>query len=299
MLHLVRSRRTLRPALSLARLVGGGALALFALSCGDDGEYWGEGGSYSHAYTCISMDDLACEDAPGSLTTGLPRVVAVGGRFKLSYYSGLPASPLMIERNGDELQFIRPGYGAILGSSGGASGFVHLKAAHVASLELDSSLDISGGSEVAVNGRVRLTATPYDAEGERLAGLVRYRWSVDDESVVHITRAGRTIELTALSPGVATVRVEVGTQAFATYTAQVVQSPFGPTPIVDSGTGDTDEEQNLDAGLTWDGGAIGSSDVNLDGGTTSEGADSGNTSVDASVEESSSLTDAASDGGQL
>lgn len=300
MLHMLRSSRIFRSALSLGRLVGGGSLILLALSCDNASEYWGQRETYSLSYTCISVDDVACEgQSGGSLSTSIPRVMAVGGRFRVSSVGWLPASQLMIERNGDELEFIRPGYGAILGHTNGGPWFVHLKAAHVASLELKSSLDTSGSSQLAVRGRIRLTATPLDEEGDRLAGLVHYRWSVDDETVMRISRAGRTIEAEGLAPGVATVRVEVGTQAFATYTVYVDHAPVEPTwPVVDGGIGDAGNELYPDADVTSDSGASGSSDVNPDGGSTSDAVDAGETSGDTSDAVSSQLTDATLDGGQ-
>lgn len=302
MLQLVRSRRTLRSALSLGRLVGGGLLVLFVLSCDNASEFWAnERWDLSISYTCISTDDVACEGySNGSLTRGTPRVIAVGGRFRASFFEAVPASPQIIERDGNELEFLRPGYGAMLGSFDGAPAFVHLKAAHVASVGLKSNWTVFDNLDLGVGGGTQLTATPYDEDGEPLAGLVNYRWSVDNESVVRISLAGRTVEVQALAPGVAVVRVEVGTRAFGTFTVRVNPSPVDSTsPVVDGGLTDAGTELLPDAGVTSDAGVSGSSDVNLDGGITSDAVDTGETRGDTSSGSSAQLTDAATDGGQL
>lgn len=149
----------------------------------------GELGGGSFGYACPNQgNDAACDTAFDGQELALPRKVAVGSVFSLSFhgdasspvaYVVYPASADILSPSGSGFVFQKPLFAAVLARDvGGRVGdFIHLKGAAVDHLAVLKLSNVVNDLKLSVDQSVTLHVVPMDETGEVLAGAFTYTWT--------------------------------------------------------------------------------------------------------------------------
>jgi hypothetical protein len=216
-------------------------LAALVWSCGpipiSDLPPTGELGNGAFTYECPPGNvDVGCgqtsqpdastsfdNDGPDAGTTAIPKVIAVGAAFTVTYtatndggviqgdngYPVTPASTRLATQSGDELIAQRPGYLALLAASLGTSSvddFIFVRFAPIA--YLTPALTVVSLPPGAIG---TLSVTAQDQQMEALAGRLRCSWTSGDTSIVfNGPTSGASVQIEGIADGDATVKIACG-----------------------------------------------------------------------------------------
>ncbi len=196
----------------------------------------GDLGAGRFKYDCVATGDAVCnatmavDENETALALGVarevPLVVAVGGRFDLSFSSSgetafVEAARQDVVSGQGGFIIAEPGLHAFLAraASGEVADFIHVEARRVAELEVWAQGAVPNSVSLAVGERLAVAALPRDGLGAPLAGGGSYDWSastlgqVDIEPVqgsITSTLRDDEVELVGLVEGTLTVTVTRG-----------------------------------------------------------------------------------------
>lgn len=201
--------------------------ALCGTACDQDAqknETPGELGKGVFRYLCVDTQDEACG---GSETASeFPKAVATNSSFDLAYdpfdtqsvgsaFVIEPVAEKFASPTGDGFRAHTAGTTAFLArqtSDGALIDFVHLRISDVASLEVVDAEGSALATTLDVGEEHLLQVSPLDADDSVLAGASSYAWTTSDDGVVSLglVSDGREMEIQAVAPGTAELRVESG-----------------------------------------------------------------------------------------
>ena len=219
------------PLLSWAPLVALALVGATTSGCHSSTETSGELGDGKFSYECVDTADAACAD--GDLDPpSFPRVLAVGGRFRLGYrdtaqgdFGGFPEQASASFVSGSlttSFQVLREGQVAFVGHTTIAdeqvvSDFLYFTLVQPRKLAVTQLVQpgVTAG-QIKVGGNATFRATPTDDTGTTLAGALRYVWAIktdDTAQVVATTDATTaTTTVTASAPGTIHLVVQIENQ---------------------------------------------------------------------------------------
>ncbi len=240
------------------------AIAL-PLSC--TGEYQppptsqGELGRGDFVYTCAGMSDALCPEG-AAVATAFPQVIAVGGRFSLTYafdseHADEPqpllttSSPSRIAAGDTVFTALVPGYTAILAVSGTSQiiDVKHLRVDTIDHVALKADDILAGDAIYATVGiPVTITAEPRNDQDLVLAGSVDYLWAPVDDQLVQVVGAANDdkVVLQGLDVGETTISLTVGDRVFDV--ALIIEANAATTS--DGSTSSTTDASTTDASTT-------------------------------------------------
>ncbi len=226
--------------LRLPYLVPGIGLAALVWSCGPDSTPTGVLGNGQFTYVCPPGNvDVGCngatdtdgavftEDAgpSGGGTTNIPKVIAVGAAFSVTYasFSGTgvvqgasgalvtPASPRLASVSGDQLIARREGYLALLAESstaGAVEDFIFVRFSPIASVT-----PTRPAVSIGVGETETLSVTAKDASLEPLAGQLQCKWTASTGAALFDfegAQTGASVQIRARVEGTAHVIADCG-----------------------------------------------------------------------------------------
>jgi hypothetical protein len=161
---------------------------------------WGAG---LFRYECVSHGDPACDGPPAlseyfpefARSYALPRAVAVGSRFDVSYVAGSitapshSASAALLSNEAGVFYARRPGLVGLMGISTADTvlAWVHLQINEPAGIRL-SGLE---RRQLEAGTAVPVSAYLVDSRGFALGGAVDFHWTVQGSRVLNLTVGGR------------------------------------------------------------------------------------------------------------
>jgi len=207
--------------------------ALLATACGSLGPSspgtQGELGNGQFSYGCDSDSDPVCDG--GSGTHPMPKSVAVGGRFSVSYTPSStsennqgsaivePASEELLvqtESFGSTFKAVKPGLAGLLARRGQTLvDLIHVRLAtidHVQVDRVDTPAEKISDVELAVGESAQIRGTAVDAADEMLAGALTCAWSVADEKIAAATTltTDNSITIEGKAVGKTTLHLDMG-----------------------------------------------------------------------------------------
>jgi hypothetical protein len=222
---------TRRRARAVQSLVASACLWTGApLGCGQNNGL----GKGAFSYVCPAPDpadpsapspDAVC-DPDGASLANLPEV-AVASPFSLRYSQSTsgaprPAVASLAVSTSQGWSLMQPGWlGFIAWSGSDVADFTHVHAESIASARLDPAPT----TPLSVGAMLRVTATPLDAAGTVLGGVVPCTFASSNPGVLSLAGAGRVAQVIAAATGETTLSAEcLGARA------QVTIQVAGPLP---------------------------------------------------------------------
>lgn len=210
----------------------------------------GDLGAGRFNYDCVATGDAVCnataavDDNETVLALGVarevPLVVAVGGRFDLSFASSgetafVEAARQDVVSGQGGFIIAEPGLHAFLArtASGEVADFIHVEARRVAELEVWAEGSVPNSISLAVGERLAVAVLPRDGLGAPLAGGGSYDWSASTFGQVDVEPVDASITSSLRDDEVELVGVVEGTSILTVTRGDVsVQIPVEVTPEV-------------------------------------------------------------------
>jgi hypothetical protein len=218
--------------------------AVLAAGCGEDlGQATGELGAGTFQYECVDSTDYACRDPEASfrifgnnplIPDALPRAVAVGSEFRLSFLAWEsapcpdlfcfdpatehgPATPISTDLvtvlGADRYRAKWPGFLGFYGMTQASDGTLIADILHVEALwATDVQVRVADGSDVPTRlaplASATLMAFPADVSGAPLGGTVVLTWETSDSNVLSVQQTSDGLaQVNAVNPGQAMITV--------------------------------------------------------------------------------------------
>lgn len=219
--QLSRLRTPRRPVGGFWRLL---AVAVALVACGDVSSNGatrdGELGSGKFRYECIRSQDAACRGS--TYASSFPTAIAVGGAFRVSFlsnsdssgsYDVTSASSAIVQATSAGFKAVAAGKVSLTAknSAGSTADTIELLVRSPSKLRIAKEDDAPAQVKLPKGTTQTLWATPVDAEGADLAGVVTCKWSTSDGKVVALLTDAEASSMKVLgaSPGKATLTVEL------------------------------------------------------------------------------------------
>jgi hypothetical protein len=234
----------------------------------DDSRTRGDLGAGDFAYGCFNDTDITCANSDH----GLPRAIAVGGRFDLRFVIKSGAQPTVIAPASDFVRAVEGGFQvrgsgefALLAVNGNREvvDIKHLRGAEIEEVRVQEDGSDLPSTTLHLDRRqsARLIAVPYGSRGVELGGALSYAWSSSDDTLVSIetlsalnrvrVRAGNRSGKGALQIDVAgktfTVNVEIGPAEAAPDMQDAGIAADGSLADAQSDAGDAQRDASADA----------------------------------------------------
>jgi hypothetical protein len=248
----------------------------------NDSRTRGDLGAGDFAYGCFNDTDITCADSDH----GLPRAIAVGGRFDLRFAIKSGPQPTVIAPASDFVRTVEGGFQvrgagefALLAVNGNREvvDIKHLRGAEIEEVRVqEDDTDLPATTlHLDRHQAARLLAVPYGSRGVELGGALSYAWTSTDDSLVSIetlsalnrvrVRAGNKAGKGALQIDVAgktfTVNVEIGPAEAAPEMQDAGTATDGSLADAQSDASDARSDANADADADAD------ADAESDGGS--------------------------------
>jgi hypothetical protein len=228
---------------------------LLASGCDEDEDLPGERGDLGEGnfvYRCLGVNDSAC----ASGTAVLPQVMAVGGRFDMSFAvaSGplpaviSPASELVRRENG-AFEVLQGGLFALLAVTGNSEviDIKHLAAAPIAEVRVQRDKELPVARLSLLPGEsATVGAVPFDAQGVTLGGALSYVWRSNNEALVSVESLPQLnkVRIRGNAVGAAALIVDVAGKSFSV----AVEVGSRDAGLSDAGQADAAIDAGVDAG---------------------------------------------------
>jgi len=252
--------------------------ALLTGSCDEDQDLPGDRGDLGEGnfvYRCLGVNDSAC----ASGTALLPQVLAVGGRFDMSFAvsSGpapaviSPASELVRRDNG-AFEVLKAGQFALLAVTGNSEviDIKHLAAAPIAEVRVQRDKELPVARLALAPGEaVTLGAVPLDAWGVTLGGALTYTWRSSSSAQVSVESLPQLnkVRIRANAAGAAALMVDVAGATFS-VAVEVGATQDNGASASDGGADSGSLDAGVDAAVTAPPGDAALADATVDGGAS-------------------------------